>query len=336
MGLRVAELGLVLCAIVAPLVPILWKKTALTNLSLVPAFLGVVWGAHHWSPMAAPLLCCAGSVLLSAMLANEPRLALCPLEGRGTGAVTSLAWIASAWVVTQLPVVDRHGLLVAMLGVGVLESALALAQKSGWAWALRFGARGGARLMGGTKAWGTCGNATYLGGLLALVTPIAFAWHWWVVAGVLIAGLWTTQCKAAVAGLALASPVILLGAGVDMATVADVSDSLRGRLRCWGYAVGRFVQRPLTGWGQNSVRLPDAMVALNCGFFDTAESEVFQVLHDQGFLGMLALGWVWQTALSHAAFPASLVAYAVWLCLHSSHLSVSNLGWPLLALAVMR
>ncbi len=333
MGLRIAEVGLILSAILAPLFPMFWHKVALTHLGLGVSLVGIVWMPNVWTPMSGPLLLYAASVSLSATLARDPRVSWLPLERRGTGAITTLAFLASAWTVTQMPAGDRLWFLRGVVGLGVIESLLAVAQYRGQRWAFGVFGRTETPRIHGRGPRGTCSNSIYLGGLLALIVPVAVQWHWWPVAVLLAGGLLLTRCKAAILGFSASVPFMLVASVVDM---TRVQESLGGRLRCCGFAVGRCVQRPLWGWGPNGMRLPDANINQNGGFYDTAESNLFQVMHDQGLLGLAALGLVWITAFSvQSVVTPSLVAYAVWLCFNVDHLNTSNVGWPLLGLTTI-
>jgi len=222
---------------------------------------------------------------------------------------------------------------------------------------------------------GNLGNANLLAALVAMAFPLAiqrtlrrdaFVLAWAAAVVVLVAGWWVTTSRSGAFGMLAGALTLLLfsvrgraliGALVGSASViaigvvALLSSPLRFlnndppdlRLHLWSDGLRMIAARPLTGWGEEAT-------GLSFGHFlssDYASLVTFDRVHNgpldvaamQGFVGLIALGWVlvvvfrvaWRHRLDAdvVGLAAALVGYSVWVFFNFDWAPVTGPFWLL-------
>jgi len=377
-----------------PKIQLLYAATAFGALALLcrgrPAPL-----ARLRSPVGFALLAWLAALTLATVASVDPLTSLVGDDYRYEGLLTWLAYgAAAALAASALATVARVRAVVNIaLGTAVVISVLALLQHWGWRSVPTDFER-----TGWNRVWGTTGNPIALGAYLVLVLPIAASLYaaeptargvrgvgvvilYAALVASLARGAWgalpvgVVVCGAALGPRALraaARPLLLLAVCCAVVTPvilltgptqgsldrAAVADSVHGRLFLWRTSAVLVRDRPLLGWGPETLAktypaygTPEFFAVYPYArqmtlIVDRPHNDLLQQAIAAGVVGLAAYLWLW-AALARTAWRAAqtggapgmaalaaglfggFVAYFAQLQLSFSYVSVAPVFWVL-------
>jgi hypothetical protein len=361
-------------ALVAGLLPVLFVPVAVDAFILPRAALalvggsavfaaGLVWGRQRLGPLGPPAAACAAAALLAGIFSLAPNLSLVGAYGRYESTPMRLAYIGllcgAAWLGERRRTVDAF-----LLGCGIASLE----------------AIGQALLGALPRPDGNLGQPNLLGGLLAMAVPLAIYrglagrapgsptprlgnWRWLALAGLLGTGLAVSSSRsgwlAALAGMAVlgvllvparlrlptvVGAALLLGAAALLLVLSPLrhlnQDTGTARLGVWSDSVRLVADRPLLGWGEDTLGLVYGHYQSQDwepgDSFDRVHSLPLDLAAAQGLLGLAACVWLfgtwWWGTLRRtelAGFGGAAAAYLAWALLNFDWAPVTAAFWLL-------
>jgi hypothetical protein len=360
-------------ALVAGLLPVLFIPVAVDAFILPRAALalvggsgvfaaGLLWGRNRLGALGPPAAACAAAALLAGVFSVAPNLSLVGAYGRYESTPMRLAYIGllcgAAWLGGRRRTVDAF-----LLGCGIASLE----------------AIGQALLGALPRPDGNLGQPNLLGGLLAMGLPLAVYrgavrvppsspgfpgdWRWLALAGLLGAGLIVSFSRsgwlAALAGMAVLGALLvparlrrpaLLGGGLVLGLAALLlilsplrqlnQDTGTARLGVWGDSIRLVADRPLLGWGEDTLGLVYGHYQSQDwepgDSFDRAHSLPLDLAAAQGLLGLTACIWLfatwWWAVLRRtdlAGLGGAAAAYLAWALLNFDWAPVTAAFWLL-------
>lgn len=316
--------GVLLSVLGSVLLPRTHQKVAITHGSIPVLLVGILL-SHQLLRADIPILLWLAVVVASALDSNRIQ-AFIPQYRRGSGTITSVAWGLTALAALRLTLPLQLIMLYAAVGAGILSAVATILQQLKWKPILNFCAVSEQVCQPGLLT-----NSAFAGAYFILLLPFILLHHWYLIAGLYVVGLGLTQCRAAILGFLITCPPVLAFASVSTLKPHLSAESLLGRVYCWGYALKRWVRKPVLGWGHNSMVLPAPDLK---SYAETAHCELLDTMMNHGILGAAVLLWIWKVALISGphGLVLGLIAYGIWLMLTGSQVGVANLGWALLGI----
>jgi O-Antigen ligase len=284
------------------------------------------------SPLGLPAIAIAVAAVLAMAFSVSPWASAIGQYLRYESVVVRVGYVflffVTVWLLTGAGERDRRR-VVSWFLVGCCVASI----EAVWEW---IGYQHG--LLGGlARPDGNLGNAALLGVLDAMAVPVLLArmlggaWRWapvlvmvlaglasstsrsaWLGAllgGLVVAGLWVPrrQIRWAVAGAVLAVLAAAIVAGGWLANLNADPYSLR--LTLWERVLPMIVDRPLFGWGEDTMGL--VFGAYAHGFlpgvnFDRAHSQLLDLTVAQGLVGLMSGAWFW------SAFAVGMLRIGRW------------------------
>ena len=321
------------------------------------------------SPLGLPALAIAIAALLALAFSVSPWASVAGQYLRYESAVVRVGYVlvfgVTVWLLTGAGEADRRRVISWFLAGCCISSIEAV-----WEWiAYQHGLLGGL-----ARPDGNLGNAALLGVLDAMAVPVLLArllgraWRWAPVLVVVLAGLLSSTSRSAWLG-ALLGGLVVAGlsvprrhipwavAGAVLAVLAAAilaggwlanlnADPYSLRLALWKRVVPMIADRPLFGWGEDTMGLVFGTFAH--GFlpgltFDRAHSQLLDLAVAEGLVGLAAGAWFWSAYAvgmlragrwrmeENGSLLAALLAYSAWAAINFDWVPATAPLWLLAA-----
>jgi O-antigen ligase len=319
------------------------------------------------SPLGFPALAITVAALLAMAFSVSPTTSLIGQYLRYESVVVRLGYVllffVTVWLLRGAGEPDRRRVVSWFLAGCCVASIEAV-----WEWiAYKYGLLGGL-----ARPDGNLGNAALLGVLDGMAVPILLArvlggaWRWAPVLVVVLAGLAVSTSRSAWLGALLAALVIVgwriprhripwVAAFTALAVVVIAilssgwlanlnADPYSLRLALWERVVPMILDRPLFGWGEDTMGL--VFGTYSHGFlpgvtFDRAHSQLLDLAVAEGLVGLAAGAWFWSAYVLRmlragrwrseecGALLAAMLAYWTWAAVNFDWVPATGPLWLL-------